>query len=251
MPFAVSKVHPRWFLLLSLSLLTIITVIGISRYQHIHDRFEKASAENQAKALLLINMRSALMQRIGTLGEISDTQPGTQAIAQPDAYDDNAAKLANLLAQSAQTTLDEQKRLREIEATAKTTALVISKINDIAKTTQTAEAIWIMQQAARTDLPPTQAASIQARAKPLWDTKSDIEQLTESNLHNGAGKRWLAAVNDMISLETDMAANSFNAIGIQYVQLRNQTLMMCAGVVLLALMAMWRKTGRTVTTARA
>lgn len=212
MSVALLNVSPRWRFLFAILLLTGIAAWAFTRHETIQRRLENGGIANSAKANLLIDMRVSAMHRIKVLGGLSKVNTGISLQMDSKQIKDMAgeyfeleAKLGKLLANSSQTTKDELQLQRKITETGAGAAPVIAKIQELAAANKGEE----------------------------------VATLARNELNKGPVRAWLNAINEMILLENELAAQAASMASTDYEHLRSQVLLMCAGVIMLGLMAAW------------
>ncbi|MEN9865140.1 MAG: hypothetical protein RL748_730 [Pseudomonadota bacterium] len=212
MSIAFLNVSPRWRFLFAILLLTGIAAWAFTRHETIQRRLESGGITNSAKANLLIDMRVSAMHRIKVLSGLSKVNTGISLQADSKQIKEMAgeyfeleAKLGKLLASSNQTTKDELQLQRKITETGTAAAPVIAKIQELAAANKGEE----------------------------------VATLARNELNKGPVRAWLNAINEMILLENELAAQAASLASTDYEHLRTQVLLMCAGVIMLGLMAAW------------
>ena len=223
MSSALFNVSPRWRFLFALLLLTSIAAYAFTRHQQIQTRLDTGGLLNSAKANLLLDMRVSAMQRIRVLGGLSKVNSGVslqvdskQIQSMANEYFELEAKLAKLISSSPHIIKDELLLQRKIRETGLAAAPVIAKIQELAAANKGEE----------------------------------VAALARNELSQGPVKKWLNAINEMISLENDLSAQASTMASFEYEYLRGQVLLMCAGVILLGLAAAWFTFKRVGTEAR-
>lgn len=212
MSVALFNVSPRWRFLFALLLLTAIAAYTYTRHEQIQNKLDRGVIANGAKANLLIDMRVSALHRIKVLGGLSRVNSGIslqmdskQIKDMANEYFELEAKLGKLLSTSPYTTKEEFLLQRKISETGTAAAPIIAKIQELAAANKGEE----------------------------------VATLARNELSKGPVKVWLNAINEMIYLENDMAAQGSNLASFEYEHLRTQVLLMCAGVIMLGLTAAW------------
>ena len=212
MSIALFNVSPRWRFLFALLLLTAIAAWTFTRHEQIQHNLERGGIANSAKANLLIDMRVSAMHRIKVLGGLSKVNTGIslqmdskQIKDMANEYFELEAKLSKLLGNSPNIYKEELVLQRKITEAGIAAAPVIARIQELAAANKGEE----------------------------------VAILARNELSKGPVKNWLNAINEMISLENDLAAQASSLASFEYEHLRSQVLLMCAGVILLGLTAAW------------
>lgn len=244
MPAAPSRIRAHWYFLLALLLFSSIAIYGTVRHQQIRTQAHGLTRINNEKTVVLINMRAALMKRFEELGDMGIAMKGAAVNRNPGNladYEENLAKLSKLMTQPQGGNTDELILLSKINAAAQASTPAIAKLEELHRVTTSEEATRLLTM----DLEKRpMSAQDKARMNQIFDLTAEIGQRANRDLRSGAGQQWIDAINQIISLETELDSRAANSTNGELLHLRNQVLAFCAGVGVLLALGLWSKFGR-------
>lgn len=243
MPAAPSRIRAHWYFLLALLLFSMIAIYGTVRHQQIRAQGQGITRISNEKTVLLINMRAALMKRFEELGDMGIAMKGTVVNRNPGNladYEENLGKLSKLLTQQQGGNTDELVLLSKMNAAAQASAPALAKLEELHRVANGEEATRLLTM----DLEKRpMSEQDKARMNQIFDLTAEIGQRANRDLRSGAGEKWLDAINQMISLETELETRVASGISDELLRLRKQILVSCAGATLLLLLGLWSKFG--------
>lgn len=243
MPAAPSRIRAHWYFLLALLLFSMIAIYGTVRHQQIRAQGQGITRISNEKTVLLINMRAALMKRFEELGDMGIAMKGTVVNRNPGNladYEENLGKLSKLLTQQQGGNTDELVLLSKMNAAAQASAPALAKLEELHRVANGEEATRLLTM----DLEKRpMSEQDKARMNQIFDLTAEIGQRANRDLRSGAGEKWLDAINQMISLETELETRVASGISDELLRLRKQILVSCAGATLLLVLGLWSKFG--------
>ncbi len=207
MAFLSLRVSPRWKLLLALLMVSLITTYAIKRSGQIQEEMETSWEINNAKLVVLGDMRATLRAGLRALDIASGNLPAQAGLDAAKRYRDSFDQCRN----------QEEELQRQV------------------KRHGTQTEVALLQKMA---LERQATADLVHKIEGLFNTPQ-AGQMVKKDLRDGPLGRWQAAIDELISAENDANTQAGSRAALAWEQLRMHVLLMGAMVVVLGLLSLW------------